>query len=441
MNNINAKNFLIIFMILITVFISISKYNYIFLFIILGIIFVCKNIKNIDLIFNIALFCCLGLGASFNLKYRVSIFFIADVSMIMLTLSIIFRYRLRFFRSKEINILLFITISYFILGIISGYNAYNIFQDFKLALYVIVFTIYFYMRSKDKNQLNKKYFKVNFYCIIISLFIQEVVHLKDIGIVSMVSNGFGQRDVNIPVQILPIFAGILICLRKKINSIIYYSIHLIILISVCISFTRTVWVQYVISIVISIIVCLIHNKRVNILKGLVLTLIFLSIIGYFDFSLILKNNEIALGIIERIESIKVFDIGNAEGLQGRMNVSEKLIDDKFNFRIILGYGMGDTFAAEHFIDKPRTFIENSYLMIIWKYGIVSGILLTVLLLKNVIYMLKTKDLLSRITLLMLFIGLSIGNFSGVPTNYYFIVTPIFFLMYKKISFKYLVLLE
>ena len=400
-------------------------------------------IKNNDIMFYNFIICTLSWGATFNLKYILGSIMLSDITLVILIISMLltkFKNKLKFraLTHKEVIFTLFFLIFEFMIGTVSGYKFHNVFQDFKLIIYLLI--PYIYLINKPY-KFNKKFYinllKVLCICAMIVCF-QEIVHFIKIGPLNMIHGGFGNRDVTIQVQIVTIMAVIMIFINKKVK--IFSNVGLILFEVICgigclLSFTRTIWITYIISMLICIVL---NDKMGSFLKKLLIMsisiIIVVFIISSTDNNFI---NETVNAFIKRFSTISLDITGNQDTLSSRFNDSYVLLKNKIlTFSFLWGKGLGDTFS-NYAKNIYYTFNENSILYYTWKYGTIFTSVVIIYLIKVIIKTLSSKNIMVIASSLAICIYIIIGNFSGNLNGYYLAPVLSIYLAYPKCTKDFL----
>lgn len=390
-----------------------NSLGYVFL---LGILIVSLfSLRNSETLFCIFVMTTLAMGANINLKYNFGSWVFCDIILAELVIARLFeKKKVR----KEYILLVIGLLGLSIYGISRGNAFYNVFQDVKLSIYLFV-PLFF---LKDKNYHRDRLFFEKFtytltYCLI-TISIQEIFTLFNTNIRELINNGFSTRNVSINVQAVNIIAVWVLALKKQYNISSRYIIILEILgaIAVVCSFTRTVWIEYIITMAYVFIFWENHNTHA-IIKKISIVIISIGII----ILLINSGNEYINNMIEtvkiRFNGIFEMSTNNINTLEVRNNSAINLIREKIiKPTILIGCGFGDlgiVYGATYSV-----FCENSLIYYIWKYGMLIVTYWILIFLKNVKYALKSSNQTKTLFISML-IYVLIGNMSG-NLNFYYI---------------------
>lgn len=396
--------------------------------------------KKTNFLFFLFIFISVGLGPSFNLTYRINVISLADISIVLFITSWLLTIKENelklILKDNVVKIFMFFLLMGLIIGVLNFNSLSNIFQDFKLYMYL--FFSYIYIRSAFLNQTKfpRHLLIVAILCSIV-IVIQEILHVRSVGLQTMMSNNFSNRDVGISVQLIPIISVILLYLklnrRLKINIIFFTLLQFGYITAVVFSFTRTIWIQYLLSIIVLLAVLLV-NKKVKSLYRLVLISLFLGLLIWI---LIISNDNSIINDLKNVAAERFLDLINYRNsytntLDTRILDSNLLINYISNEHILWGNGMGDTFYNPT-RGYEYTFAENSFLYWTWKYGLFMPAIFFISIFINLILRFKNQNSLYQLSFLLLFVFITIGNFSGNINLYYFMPLFSFFIVHLSVS--------
>lgn len=384
-------------------------------------------INNHKVIFAMFIITSVSWGATINLTYRFGNIMPSDIALSILLLSMFIssltkRLKLNYTLGKRMNVLLIaLLIMYIFFGLIKGYEVYNIAQDLKLFLYIYIPFIYLSSVDFDNTFVDIILSVVQTYIIIV--FFQEVRHFNEIGLNSLVNYGFGGRDVGIIVHFIPLASSVLILLRKRISSYQLFSLQIMSFLACLLSFTRTIWIAYIISILILI---SFTSKRITIILR---NLFFFSFFLWVTY-LLMKNiypdvyNSFLSAIISRVTD----STNSVNTLDHRLNSAGLVFKDKVaRLDSIFGSGFGEVWEK-----KGSVFIENSFFYYVWKYGIIITGYFTIVLIANFLKSMQSGKNVIKVISLNLLTFICIGNFSGNLNIYYCVPLLSFVFAYKSI---------
>lgn len=381
-------------------------------------------IRESETIFEIFLLTTVAWGASLNLTYRMGSFMISDFSLLLLLLSIIMRkdalWRLLLKKNFVIECL---AVWFIIWGLAQGFAFGNILQDFKLFLYMFVPYIYLSSVQVNNEFLSRIINVLKLYVIIV--FLLETTQLASVGLNVMIANGFGNRDVAIIVQFVPVVATLM--LLQKDSTISKVLFQIICFLACLLSFTRTIWITYAVSI---FIVCFLgENSIQKNVKNIMVTFSFIIaaflIVSYARPDLVEKYSNAVFS--------RLTDATNSNNtLEHRWIQSEALLKSKvLRPMTLIGAGYGEITEL-----KNSVFMENSILYYLWKYGVVVTICMLMTILHNSWMAFRSHVPQLRAVSMSLLIVLVVGNFSGNLNMYYFVPALSFVFAYPQMCSNY-----
>ena len=381
-------------------------------------------IRESETIFEIFLLTTVAWGASLNLTYRMGSFMISDFSLLLLLLSIIMRkdalWRLLLKKNFVIECL---AVWFIIWGLAQGFAFGNILQDFKLFLYMFVPYIYLSSVQVNNEFLSRIINVLKLYVIIV--FLLETTQLASVGLNVMIANGFGNRDVAIIVQFVPVVATLM--LLQKDSAISKVVFQIICFLACLLSFTRTIWITYAVSI---FIVCFLgENSIQKNVKNIMVTFSFIIaaflIVSYARPDLVEKYSNAVFS--------RLTDATNSNNtLEHRWIQSEALLKSKvLRPMTLIGAGYGEITDL-----KNSVFMENSILYYLWKYGVVVTICMLITILHNSWMAFRSHVPQLRAVSMSLLIVLVVGNFSGNLNMYYFVPALSFVFAYPQMCSNY-----
>lgn len=383
------------------------------------------TIYNTDLYLKIFLFCSVGLGSYYNLKYRIGSLMISDIALVLFSISYLnYIYKNKVARLKITNITMIIAsifIYMIILGITSRYSFSNILRDVKVFAYFFITLHYVYFRRKDKyfkNKMWKFLIKLAIFTLIINLYSSLTTGISGVGtgkIDRVFGLGLGSPILVIVSTMLFINKDIFL---NKYNYILYYLSQMLLIITIILSFTRNVWIQLVITYMTMFMINIFNIKKekrfkINIKNMFLSILILMLSLGYV-YNLKVRGNEIYDIIEDRVLSI--FSTTGVGTLQHRMNDLEASKYKYKNIRIIFGYGFGD--KVNNSTGGDGVTAENSFLYYSWKYGIVLFLILIIFVNKQLLNIYNRKDTVNRGLCISLYWYMIIASMSGNLSKYY-----------------------
>lgn len=381
-------------------------------------------IQESEIIFEIFLLTTVAWGASLNLAYRMGSFMISDFSLLLLLLSIIIRkdvsWRLLLRKNFVIECL---AVWFIIWGLAQGFAFGNILQDFKLFLYI--FVPYIYLSSvQANNEFSSRLINIlKLYVIVV--FLLEAIQLASVSLNVMIANGFGNRDVAIIVQFVPVVAALMLLQKDSAISKVFFQI--ICFLACLLSFTRTIWITYAVSI---FIVCFLGENSIqknvkNIMAMVSFILAAFLMVSYARPDLVEKYTNAVFS--------RLTDATNSNNtLEHRLIQSEALLRSKvLRPMTLIGAGYGEITEL-----KSSVFMENSILYYLWKYGVTVTICMLITVLHNLWMAFRSHVPQLKATSLSLLIVFVVGNFSGNLNMYYFVPALSFVFAYPQMRRSY-----
>ena len=381
-------------------------------------------IRESEIIFEIFLLTTVAWGASLNLAYRMGSFMISDFSLLLLLLSIIIRkdvsWRLLLKKNFVIECL---AVWFIIWGLAQGFAFGNILQDFKLFLYI--FVPYIYLSSvQANNEFSSRLINIlRLYAIVV--FLLEAIQLESVSLNVMIATGFGNRDVAIIVQFVPVVSALMMLQKDSAISKVFFQI--ICFLACLLSFTRTIWITYTVSI---FIVCFLGENNIqknvkNIMAIVSFIIVAFLMVSYARPDLIEKYTNAVFS--------RLTDATNSNNtLEHRWIQSEALLRSKvLRPMTLIGAGYGEITEM-----KSSVFMENSILYYLWKYGVTITICMLITILHNLWMAFKSSVPQLRAASLSLLIVFVVGNFSGNLNMYYFVPALSFVFAYPKMRRNY-----
>ncbi len=275
-------------------------------------------------------------------------------------------------------------------GIYSNYDKIFIFYEtIKFLFYPIAF--YFFLtvfEEKSDLRIIKKIFE---YCIIFT----SIASTEIIMIYLFITKG-GRvltRSGNV------ILIGLIISLSfirikdiSPLKKIFYYFSIILMSVGILLTMQRSLWIATAISITVFYLLDLISRKM-----NLKESLLKLSILGLLLFSVLFVFNKISLDtdvLIERTEKMQKGEMDSSLAI--RIYTFIKVLDITKN-DAIWGRGLGDSAHFPLLSNNIKNLVDNSYIALFWKMGIIGLLLFLYLFTKvlwKLIYVIKTtKDIL------------------------------------------------
>lgn len=380
-----------------------------------------------EIVLYLYLFCCIGLGPSFIIKYRMGNLMISDIALLLLFLFIMMDKMIHKKFTLKIKItsllFLFVILSQLIFGFLNNYALDNILKDLKLVFYFIVPYMFI---SNNKN--NPKFLKR---LLIVSIFMGIFVSMEQfLQFFNITNQSFYEgnitRNVGIMVQFIPIISVALTYLRHikllKLKYLFYLSIQIMFLLACIFSMTRSVWIQYMLTYIIYIGYILykefqkITIKHIMAFASILMLILFIILFIYHNYNYLYSHYIIFEKMSDRLLSLKTINDNFSDTLMYRIEDIKAMLYKFNNITILWGYGLGDTRVARVLDDV--CFTENSVIYYLWKYGVICNLILYIVVIKKVLLFFREDNSISKIILLGLLIFAIIGNFSGNLNLYY-----------------------
>lgn len=368
-----------------------------------------------------------GMGYYYNEVYRIGNLFLSDISML---LFLLISFLLMIYKKKINKKLIFFCLFPIVMILISmliGNKITYILRDFKVYLYF--FVPYFYIKTlRNNDKLQNKIIKVYLLLVVSTLilnwydfFINGLENISDGTILRTFAIGMGFSCI-FPISfLLSTYKKDFI---RRYGVIIYYIIQFICFASVAVSYTRTVWISFIIIHSIRFILIGIRSKKkfnINrLLRNSLYILLISSCLILVYQCIDIKDNMIISTIVHKFNNIDNELKNDDSTLLYRIkDVSSAFYKFK-SPKIIFGYGYGDTrepYGWRVGIVEEEISTENSFFYYTWKYGIVLSSILYAIILKK-IYTLYKKGKGYRTLSIFFFVEMIIGAMSGNLNQYY-----------------------
>lgn len=404
--------------------------------------FINRNNMALDLAFCVFLFVSSGFGHYYNELYQISnTLVIADFALLILMLIYFFK-NFTLYIKKTSLIIIIIFIYMLMLGLVSNNKFSYILRDVKVFIYFFIPYIYLKKIENDKIAIKKiivtLYLMTIFAIIVCSydFFSNGVNGISSGKILRTFSLGISQYGLTImfvfSLSIKEIFV-------KKFNIFIYYIFQGTCLFLIIVSFTRSVWIQFITSIVLYYILKTIYIKSVIIKKKkiikYVLEITSLLLCIYFILKYVNVHYSNVLQILSaRFDSISGNQVGNnVNTLEHRYNNVLNYRYKFTNIRILIGYGFGDVAKGD---SSPIS--ENSFVYYAWKYGIILNSYLILKVLKEIKKIISRKSNINSAIAASLMAYFISGGISGHLNKYYmlpFVATLLLVNFDKIIDYK------
>lgn len=319
-----------------------------------------------------------GLGFYFNDMFRLGPIFPSDLYMLLFVAVCIFSEKGKIkVQKREFRLIVIVTFLEIALGLVGQYALEDILSDFKLILYF--FIPYFYGKIiKDKKEESKICLYTYCFCVGISLLLNWI-HFFQYGLINIASGG-DQIVRTFGIGLGFSCGSLITCMLmdfkiefvKKYGYVLYYIIHILLILSALISFTRTSWIVYGITVLVNwILVCNKQFKTPDEILKRVFNVVIVGVITYWIIAFFSKTfPDITDAIISRMMTIRETTTDQGNTFVARINDVLAGADVFASPRILWGYGLGALYknAKGYFYAQG----ENSFIYYLWKYGIILG---------------------------------------------------------------------
>ncbi|AJI21363.1 oligosaccharide repeat unit polymerase [Priestia megaterium] len=393
--------------------------------------------KSLNKIFQLFMITTYGFGFYYNNLFRIGNLFPSDLILVMLLIALFAK---KFAKGddrikKKVVIIYFILISMLLMGLFSSASIGNIFRDFKIFIYF--FVPYSYLKYIKNNYSFQKSNLILFAVLIItSLFLNWVNFLKT-GSVNLENYGIIQRTFGIGLTFSSavVLSSFIAVYKdrfvKKAGTITYYILQVFFLFSIIVSFTRTLWITYLLVHSLRIIFISWRKIKLTLLKDLLI--IFLLVLAFTCILNNLKQSENLYykAITHRIDEIQIMTPDDNDTLSYRLNDVSSAFYKLYSPRIIFGYGFGDTRATYGYnameLGNEEFNTESSFFYYIWKYGIIFAFYLFIKVIRKLYVLFNGTTKASKMMSIFLIVHMLIGSMSGNLNNVYSIAIFAFYI--------------
>lgn len=381
------------------------------------------NWKNTRLMFCFFLFAASGIGQYYNEELQIGgVIVPADLFLCGFLGSWFFfslRQEIRIKQKTLVIALIFIAM--LLMGITEMNALGNILRDVKVFVYF--FAAYLYLKDYAKDETLQRYL---FYTLLGMILFAIGVCGYDFfsyGLQGIETGkidrtfGLGISQYGLAIAVVILSAAIQYIQGVWRKTICYTLICIGILLCI-VSYTRSVWLQLIVSLVLYFIVYFIYAKKSVRQLGrlLIKMLVIVCIMTWIVYKLAAQYPEISNLILDRFHSINInmeFE-GNSNTLQYRMQEVNDFVQGKFkSVRVFVGYGFGDMLEG-----KVSTIAENSFVYYIWKYGAFLSCYLFYLILKKFYTIMRRRTLISMAVVISTSVYFFSGGMSGHLNKYY-----------------------
>lgn len=388
------------------------------------------TINKVYMYFKIFLLSSLGLGSHYNLLFRMGDIMIADITLLLFTVSFfLWDIKERNFRyNKKEWLVITIFACMLMLGIVSNNSMGNILRDVKIFIYFFI-PLFYIRRIKENKEIVHNLFKFILKISILTI-ILNIINFFSTGMVDGVDSILRTFGIGLGYPFIALVSIILISMKDEIVRLkgykFYCIIQCILVFCIIISYTRSVWLQFIISYLLIIIYKLYNEKGIIRIRSILIILPMIFIVGITLYNLKSSENKLYTIVEEKFKKIKIFSIDENDTLAYRLDDIASTKDKFKDIRIITGFGFGDTrkiFNPE--VNEGNlgegTGTENSFLYYIWKYGIFNFLLLIWMVISKMKVQYDSKNkfnqtLMIGLTIYMLNLSLSgdLNKYYGLP---------------------------
>lgn len=355
------------------------------------------------------------MGFYYNNLYRRGNLFASDIALVLI-ISWFFLVYKRFIASKVAIIGLGAAFIQLLIGTLFQNNFAFILRDLKVFLYF--FVPYYFYKVICSSSENIKTF-LNTYVVIVFVSIVLNMNMFLTSGLKNIDSGIIQRTFGIGLGwggIIPIL--LIVHTYKKIfiklyGRLIYWMIMVCSLLCVALSFTRTIWILFILTFIIKVILVDSLNKKE--LPQKILTFILIIFISFIGFNQLNQSkNPVFIAIADRFSGISDQIDDPKSTLSYRIEDVRSSLYKATSPRIIIGYGFGDTrlpFGHRVGETEEDNSCENSFFYYLWKYGL----LLTILLFYHIgkkLYSLYKGNIGQKTLSIYLFLSMVVGSMSG-----------------------------
>ena len=375
-----------------------------------------------DILFCMFL-CATGMGNYYNEMYQIGgVIVPADIYLAIFVLAYLLMNRIRDISKKTVCIFM-LGVFMLLAGILGGNQWGQILRDAKVFIYFFFAYLYIKTRKDDPSFLEAT---INtLIAIVVFTAVFCAIDFFTYGTTG-ISGGQIMRTFGIGIAQYGLAVTIVICIpfkehiQKKIGSLGYYLAQFVLAFLCLVSYTRSVWVQLAISILLYYAISMIvFSTTKHKLGRMFLSFSFVVLISIAAYNYFKSNyTELFNMIMLRIKSISAMGsdeiVGNNYDTIGYRLDILKLYGDKYtNIRILWGWGFGDMRKGGY-----SAIVENSFLYYSWKYGVIGSIVLGYKIVANIINKVKNRSSVSIAVAISLSVYYISGGMSGHFNKYY-----------------------
>ena len=360
-----------------------------------------------------------GFGAYYNEMYRFGDVMMSDIALLLFFMSYLPKSMIKKSRHmKSFDVFVIVIFCFeLLLGIACGYSFSNILRDVKQFLYFFVTACY--VRSlpiKDYRRFFKVIIYVGIFTLVSNIYIFFTYSINGLS-TGKIDRIFWAGLGNYFLADLSLICFILNNkIKGKIFNLVYWLVQPLLVFAICVSYTRTVWIEFILiySIFFAVYIPK-YISKIVINKIVRITLLAVFIIFAVS-SFLTSDNQISEVIVSKANSIY-------SGLTDKNDTLAYRFEDIYaakykykNLQVIIGYGFGDTIRGLTSYEGTKT--ENSFLYYSWKYGVIFFFVYMMYLCKKLWQIFRRNDPLNQGIAIILTVSFLIGSMSGNLNKYY-----------------------
>lgn len=362
-----------------------------------------------------------GMGSRYNTQYRIGNLMLGDIGLFVCFAINAFTSIRRSKIHKRTVYIILIAMAMFVLGVSHSNDFGNIFRDIKCYLYFFVSYVFC---STAKN--DRKTVKCIIYAFLFVAGFTVFTNFRSFFTVGLSNLSSGKIDrefgLGLGAYYLVDVSVVLFAAQKQVEKIVgpllYWASQAVLIFVCVVSYTRTVWIQFVIVYAFAILFKLFSSKEINIKSFLYAGGVFAVLI--FTFYICVNSDNYVINLImDRFTGIidVAQDTNNESNtLLYRINDVKNNEDLYKNIQVIWGYGYGQLFQGTNGTQSPMP--ENSFLYYIVKYGVIGFCFLIYKVGSKLLRLFRSPELLNRVMALSLFIHMIVAAMSGNMNKYY-----------------------
>lgn len=358
-----------------------------------------------------------GLGFYYNDMFRMGPIFPSDLFLVVFFAIWLYRNNWIICGDRQtLTILIALVIFEMAIGILSKNFISEILTDFKYVLYFFIPYLYLKESYYDREK-NKSVFFTYVFCVAFTL-ILNWMNFFNAGLRNIYSGGneiirtFG---IGMGFACGSFCTGLLACYTDKFVSrfgaLLYYIIHIILILSCLASATRTSWISYALTV--TMILLVVGRNKITRSGAFhaILSVLVISILLYIIYRILLKVSPAVIEAINiRMASISETTTDKDNTFYARILDVLAGADVFFSPKIIWGYGYGSLYTNRS--GYSYSGLENSYVYYLWKYGIFMGMYLFYRVIGHLKKTWKTGLMANRIFVIFFIFSAGISSLSG-----------------------------